>query len=161
MYTAPIEFCTPFVPFILSCRENKVNPCVVISFILFFKIELSITKLDLEFFMYFYFHIGSMLLNIFRCGKMFTRGGSKQKRKVDGCTPEKYRENLCGKDINHTHFRKKVVLQQQKNKTHFDCWLNQKNAFQQKKYAKSAKKGTRLLTLFQYQETNVKFGGFF
>ena len=40
-------------------------------------------------------------------------------------------ENLCGKDINHTHFRKKeVVLQQQKYKSILIAGSTKKNAFQ-------------------------------
>ena len=72
---------------------------------------------------------------------MLTRGGSKQKRKVDGCTPEKYRGKSLWKRYKPNALqKKKVVLQQQKNKSILIAGSTKKNAFQQKKYAKSAKK---------------------
>ena len=49
-------------------------------------------------------------------------------------------ENLCGKDINHTHFRKKVVLQQQKNKSILIAGSTKKMHFNRKSMQNQQKK---------------------
>ena len=49
-------------------------------------------------------------------------------------------ENLCGKDINHTHFRKKVVLQQQKNKSILIAGSTKKKCISIEKVCKISKK---------------------
>ena len=60
-------------------------------------------------------------------------------------------ENLCGKDINQTHFRKKKLCCNSKKIKAF--WLlaqPKKMHFNRKSMQNQQKKGTRLLTLFLY-----------